>query len=428
MKNKKKNYSHLNYEKKNVLYILFIIVMIISLIILIFLIYKNQQENVQSEYYIPKVYIDGYIDEMNTKEDTRTVKIKYDSSNVKFESYAKMKIQGNTSLYWEKKSYNISLYEDDLYSEKKNIDIGKKWGKQSQYCLKANYTDKTQSRNIVSASIVADVQKKYKILDNAPNNGLIDGFPVEVYSNNEFLGIYTWNIPKTGWLWGISNNDKTGLVVSANTYNDCIFFNQEIEGFSSEEWNCEAGIANDESVEAFNRLIKFIKESSDEEFINNIDEYLNVDATINYIVMMYFFQATDNAGKNLVMVTNDKKIWYPTMYDLDVTFGTEYNGELQASYSITWEDTDSPLWQKMIKLYSVDIANRYFELRKDILTKENVLDKFYNFMNLIPEETWEKEKARWGDEIPGYGIDQIEEYLDYRIPFLDELMNNKLDS
>ena len=43
---------------------------------------------------------------------------------------------------------------------------------------------------------------------------------------------------------------------------------------------------------------------------------------------------------------------------------------------------------------------------------------FENFNNLIPLGTFEKEEAKWKN-IPGFNINQIEEFLDVRIPFVD---------
>ena len=77
----------------------------------------------------------------------------------------------------------------------------------------------------------------------------------------------------------------------------------------------------------------------------------------------------------------------------------------------------------MLRCFSNEITSRYFELRKDIITKENILKEFSDFMNSIPKEAYQKENERWKD-IPGFGIEQIEEYLDFRIPFLDNLMND----
>ena len=151
---------------------------------------------------LPRVDIEGDISNMQTKADVRKMKIKYSSDEVNFESYIEIKLQGSTSLSFEKKNYTIKLYKDSEYKEKNKVEVNKDWGKQSKYCLKANWVDDvTQARNIVSARIAAKVQAKYNVFTNTPHNGTIDGFPIEIYNNDNFLGIYTWNIPKDDWLW-----------------------------------------------------------------------------------------------------------------------------------------------------------------------------------------------------------------------------------
>ena len=58
-------------------------------------------------YVIPKLYIDGNIENMNSKSDIRKVKISYESEDLTFSSYATLKIQGNWSLRYDKKNYTI---------------------------------------------------------------------------------------------------------------------------------------------------------------------------------------------------------------------------------------------------------------------------------------------------------------------------------
>ena len=154
---------------------------------------KTEDIIIKEEYSIPKVYFEGDINGMHNKSDERKIKLKYESNDINFESYASIKIQGSSSLRYEKKNYTIKLYEDEFLENKKTIDFG--WGKQSKYCLKANWIDKTHARNVVTAKLVGEVQKKYSVFENTPNNGAIDGFPVEIYINDDFLGVYTWNIP-----------------------------------------------------------------------------------------------------------------------------------------------------------------------------------------------------------------------------------------
>ena len=37
----------------------------------------------------------------------------------------------------------------------------------------------------------------------------IDGYPVEIYINGEFLGLYTWNIPKDKWTFNMTGDENT---------------------------------------------------------------------------------------------------------------------------------------------------------------------------------------------------------------------------
>ena len=215
---------------------------------------------------IPKVYFEGDISNMITKNDERKIYLKYTSSNLNFEKYTKIKIQGSSSIAYEKKNYTINFFEDETYDRKSKVDVGKGWGEQSNYCLKANWVDdKIQARNIVSARIAGKIQKKYGVLNNTPNNGSIDGFPIEVYSNGEFLGLYTWNIPKNEWTWNIDKNNSNQLVLGGDWYTEYTNFKTKLDGFDGTGWEVEIGESNDETVNNFNSLVDFINNSSDEE-------------------------------------------------------------------------------------------------------------------------------------------------------------------
>lgn len=375
---------------------------------------------------LPKVYFDGDISEMYTKEDERKIYIKYNSTDINFEHFAKIKIQGTSSLGFEKKNYTITFYEDDTYDEKQKIDVGKGWGAQNKYCLKANWIDKTHSRNIVSARIASKIQDKYGLLKETPNNGVIDGFPIEVYSNNEFLGLYTWNIPKSDWMWGLDEDNPNNIALVGDGWTDSVAFKEEITSFEEAQWKVEVGEENKETRDKFNRIINFVNNSSDEEFIRDFDLYLNKDATLNYIVMLYAIEGCDNYGKNMIMLTYNGNIWYPSLYDLDSTWGTWSTGALSESYNYVPDNAESRLLLRVINLFNKELADRWFELRKTDLSETSILNEFNTFINSIPKEVYEREQERWG-EIPGFGIEQIEEFLDYRLNYVDSIMNDKLE-
>ncbi len=353
---------------------------------------------------------------MQSKSDVREIDVAYSSKDISFAGSAKLKVQGTSSLAYDKKNYTINLYEDDDFDDKMKVDVG--WGKQNKYCLKANWIDKTHARNIVTANIVSDIQQKYNLLEDTPNNGVIDGFPVEIYINGEFLGIYTFNIPKDTWMFNMDEDNPDNLVFCGEAWYDANLF-YDAPDYTS--WELEVGEENDYSLDRLKELFDFIINSSDEDFVNNFSEHLNLDATLNYYILTEFAFLSDNVGKNMLLATYDGKVWYPTLYDLDSSWGTNWDGKSLFDYKESTTGLEkSNLWCRLQALFAQELEDRYAELRSEILTKENIIGKFEAFEASIPAISFEKETAKWGNNIPGFGIEQIEEYLNYMIPLLDQ--------
>lgn len=363
---------------------------------------------------IPRLDFYGGVDQLRSKEEEIKIQVKYNSDDIKFNGYAKIKWQGSSSIAYAKKNYTIKFYKDANLEDKLKIDFG--WRKQNKYCLKANWIDKTHSRNVVTAKLAAKMQKKYKLLEQAPKNGVIDGFPIEIYLNNNFLGLYTLNIPKDAWMFGMDDDNPKHTVLAGETYNAPAFFKETVTEFY--DFGLEAGVENQETLNALNRLIVFVRDSSDEEFRNNISNYLNLDSMLNYYCFMQVAQMKDNNAKNMLLVTYDHKVWYTSLYDLDTTWGTYWDGSKLYNYN-NYVGTESILWNKMKRVFADELADRYFELREDILSKDNIMNEFNSFYNSIPKETWIKENNRWKN-IPGYDLSQINNFLTVRLPVMDK--------
>lgn len=372
-----------------------------------------------SETYCPKLYFTGDMSEMTSKKDIRNISFEYRSRQQIVSGTAKIKVQGTSSLRYAKKNYTINFYEDEEYLQKMGLDVG--WGAQSEYCLKANWIDKTHARNVVTAKLVSEVQAKYGVLAVAPNHGAIDGFPVEIYINGEFHGLYTMNIPKAAWMFGMDENNPNHIVLCGEKWSALTLFNQVPTNFAS--WGVEVGPTNAKTLAKLQRLVAFIRNSSDEEFRTNFSQYLDLDATLNYYIMMNYGWMPDNRGKNMLLVTYDGNVWYPSLYDLDTTWGADWQGKSLYDYQNSLLTVaDSRLWERMETLYQKEIAARYFELRSTVLDTDYVIAKFNNFYNSIPEEVLTRETEKWATSkrpISGYPISQIEEYIQSVIPRLD---------
>ncbi len=390
----------------------------LSFIIMLVLIWLSSLSGCQSkqEYEIGKLYIEGNIEDMTDKSDARCVAVSFDSESVSFDGYAELKLQGSSSLAYDKKNYTIKLYEDENLDDKLKIDFG--WGEQNKYCLKANWIDKTHSRNIVTARLVSQIQNKYDVLTDTPCNGEIDGFPIEIYVNDKFHGVYTCNIPKDKWTFGMDDDNPNHIVIGGEDYVPACMFRAE-PNFT--DWELEVGEENETTLMTVQRLFDFVMNSSDAEFKEEFEHYINKDAMLNYYVMTEFAYLRDNRVKNMILATYDGEVWYPVLYDLDTSWGTHWKGTEVWDYDTELVNmSESYLLERVEQCFGDELSARYFELREDILTKEHIMEEFEKFEETIPAASREKEVERWGDDIPGYDISQIEEYLDAMIDDWDQ--------
>lgn len=141
-------------------------------------------------------------------------------------NYAKiwvtMSCQGNSSMAFVKKNLAIDMFADSSLTTEYVMKFGD-WVSQDSYHLKAYYTDAFRGVAVCSYQLFHEIMGTRSITDNAPYkeifaNGYevvandktaeIDenfdtgalchpmGFPVAVYQNGEFYGIYSWQIKK----------------------------------------------------------------------------------------------------------------------------------------------------------------------------------------------------------------------------------------
>ena len=373
------------------------------------------------KYDLPILEING---DMNgiSKENKVDVKVKYHSDELNFDSNATLKWQGASSLAYEKKNYTIT-FVDEL-GEKNKIKVKDEWGEQSKYCLKANYIDYSSARNVVSAKIYGDVvhsRAKDDKLNDLVNGGAIDGFPVLIYTNNSYHGLYTFNIPKDKWLFNMKSKDYKAILM-ADQWSESTRLNDYIsEDFLSSGWEVEYSSTEDGEGNAwvnksFNNLIKFVKENDGDNFKANISNYVDVDRTIDTMLYTLAINANDNLSKNILWVTYDGTTWVPSAYDLDGTWGIDSSGNLmnQADW-LTLEKFASStntnlLWKKILTNYKQEVKVRYQELRQSVLSFENINQKFSNFVSQIPTEIYNFDAVLYS-RIPSQKLSDLSQIL-----------------
>ena len=127
----------------------------------------------------------------------------------------------------------------------------------------------------------------------------------------------------------------------------------------------------------------------------------------------------------MLWVTYDGVQWIPSMYDMDGTWGMYYEGSIIDDFLLLSANCNV-LWSRLLSVYKEEVQARYSELRKDILSYENVRKEFNAFFDSIPDFVYECEKAKWTD-VPNNTVNQKEQILEWgkwHSLFLDALIRN----
>ena len=344
------------------------------------------------------------------KDEEMTIQASYDAADMTFTSVATVEYQGSSSLNYEKKNYNIRFFEDETLEDKNKIDLG--WGKENKYTLKANYIDYSQSRNIVSAKLWGDM---LRTRENPPvplsekiNGGAIDGFPVLLYLNGEYQGVYTFNIPKDKWSMETDEHPVMAVVTTNDWSDTCNFRAPAVEGEDS--WEVEENEMGEDSevFASINTLIDFVQSNAGQAFKSGIGDYLDVESYIDYMIFAMAGTMRDNVAKNCMFVTFDGVKWYATMYDMDATWGLYWDGSQYYPSDmlvpnvnggrITVDEVNNLLWARMFDSFAAEIRARYLELREGVLSEEHIVSRFADFMSMLPQDVMEAEKLLYPSE------------------------------
>lgn len=399
---------------------------------------------------IPVVNLNGDISSLTGKGPVVNIPFSYSDGELSFDCIAELKVQGASSAGYAKKNYSVKLYEAD--GTKNKVKLVDDWSKQFKYCLKANWVDYSQARNVVSGQLYGDVIDARGVMDelsNLPSGGAIDGFPVVVFNDGKFLGLYTMNIPKDKWMFDMKDTDEKNqaIVMAVDWQMSCamralISYNSAASSWTgSSGWELEYASNEDSTidnstvwvVESFNELINFVMNNDGEDFKNGIHQYADVNKCIDSLIYTFFICADDNISKNILWATYDGKHWFSSVYDMDGTWGMQWNGNLSFTdgntHLINVLESNSYwkynlLWEKLYKYFYDDIVRRYWEMRNGPLSIENITYRFESFFNQIPDVVRTAEKLKWSNA-PDRTADHLKQILDYakiRIEKMDAIL------
>lgn len=338
---------------------------------------ENQdQKNLQAleeKHHLPVMMLKGDLTGISGENYVKVTWF-YTNKGSNLSGHGTVKWQGDSSLAYPKKAYRLKTQD--------KIKFLPSWEKHNKYNLKAYYTDGLISRDPVNANIGGAIWSDQKDLPEdlitEDNFGFIDGFPIILYINDKFAGVYSLNLPR-------SDFDYTKFAIIGSQYNDLTQFktdkpNVKLDGSDFESLNPDDQPTEDEK-KAVDSLISFVANTSDDDFKNHLAEHIDLASAIDYFIFSNIVSNTDAWGKNQVILSWDGKIWYWHPYDLDVSYSAQYDGSLTPMPNSIL-GTPHRLFDRLNKLYQTEIRTRYTLIRS-WLTPSYVLDKYKARINTI---------------------------------------------
>ena len=382
---------------------------------------------------IPTIFISGVIPDSKSYV---AGELEYISKTAKFHAYTYIKLQGTSTLRLPKKNYTVNLYSDENRSVKLNKEF-KNWGFHNNFVLKADYNDILHARNVVGAKlwgkVVAsrpDYDTLPEELRNSPNNGAIDGFPVKVYVDGKYNGLYNWTIPKCDWMMGMNSANTSHVMLSAEfndngdiTYqNNPCNFNALWDG-SEDYFSVDVGENSTELVSSLNTVIAAIINTDSVA----LEQSLDINGAIDYFIFQEIILGTDGLAKNMLLATYDMTKWYLTAYDMDSIFDLDWNGEILGGYASEmpyppYNNTYSSLLMYIQDNYYNAYVERYTELRKSALSYSSIIEEFEKYIDIFGEDIYIQDTAIYPN-IPSATsntLKSLRTFVGGRLKYLDD--------
>lgn len=348
--------------------------------------------------------------------------------------------QGSSSMGYVKKNFKFDL---DDGSE---IKIGN-WVSQDSFHLKAYYIDIFRGQNNVCYNLCEQIYQTRKYGEKRPWDYLLgknttelnskgvlnedfdtgalahpDGFPIAVYYNNEFYGVYTWNLKKHRDNYYLDKSSGDNIMLDGSLpssfWNDSINWTQfeiknpkklkdinedKYDGDNPKELSNTDKLSKQvkDNIIRISKALIDIRENKNKE---TFEKYFNVPFIIDYFLEAQITYNFDGFAKNWIWCTWDGKLWTPTFYDQDSVFGMFWRGTYiieGTTEGLLGTDTKLPTG-RMYSLYKEEVNSRYKELRDlGVISVENIIKLFEEWVHSVGYDNYKKEIKQWR-ETPSY--------------------------
>lgn len=356
-----------------------------------------------------------------------------DIDGTTFSSIIGIEIRGGFSQSFPKKTYDIEFWNDTNGSETKDVQFGE-LREDDDWVLDAMFNEPLRINSFITHKLWLEMNQLYYADQKPKAKPGADVLYVEVTMNNVFQGIYLLSEQVDRKLLKLkknSNSEIRGELYKAYDSDDATFFNapdeetnNESNTWSGYEYKYPSDIIDWSNVE---ELVDFVANSSDEDFIEEIEERFDFNNLMDYFILLNVARILDNRGKNIYLCRYDKdEPYFLTPWDLDGSWGLLWNGN---NDSKTQGALSNNLFDRIISTDAGDfrqrISKRWNDLRKTILSDDALTNRI-NEANqfLLDNQVYEREESVWDYEYSENALNYMLGWVDDRLDFLDKYFNN----
>ncbi|MBQ9260867.1 MAG: CotH kinase family protein [Prevotella sp.] len=429
-----------------------IIIKTATIIVLLLFYNNNIFANDNNENSLPILYLSG---NFGYDYQEGTITLIMPDGTIKENMASKIKWRGGSTNTDDKhkRNYKIKFDTDQQFF---GLRIDNKW------ILDAGQADLFRLRNRIATELWNDIASKPYYADQETDvfTG-VRGQVVEVYLNDEYRGIYCLTECMDRKQLKLKKFDKKtgeihGGLWKSESYGSALMWDcSDTYDNKSDKWDVfevkypELGDIDETDYSTLWNAINFVANSTDEDFIKHVAEYFDIPVIIDYYIFLHTLNAFDNVGKNMYWAVYDKakdKKLTPAVWDLDGTVGAKWLGDwCSPEYDMNINlNLIVRLKQLNVDNFNEKANNRYYELRNNHLSTQNLINRYNSYYELIKnsgvaqreEQKWSKDSDVRGEEINfEKEIEYIKDwitrhmtYLDTNVFPLDTKINNSYDN
>ena len=436
----------------------------------------------------------------------------WDMNGNYFKKEVIMNAQGRSSLGFPKKNIAIDICNNNGFddSDTFKLQIGD-WVPQDSFHLKGYINDpfrgicpvsyklydeivKTRgifndyvwkraivnTSNITETSNGAETQKETAKQFDTGARCFPDGFPCIVYLNNEFYGIYSWQLKKhrdnyhlekknannihldgnitdasilnangdaskIGWnaldVWhGFEIRNPKNLILMNGSKYDADFNAGELIDDSSSVYNPsdKNHILSSKVKKHILELSKVMtklsdakstydlssKNNSDKEMFKSVFEtYFDIDNLIDYLILSDVVRNADGFGDNWQWFTYNGVKWYIGLYDTDMILGNQAGLVQTIDPPLDHHVCQTYQYKYLLEFYTDELQARYKELRDiKIIDADHICNLLKEWMDRIGNRSvFEKEWNKWSVFVKNDSLYRVKKWLDNSIKNMDSI-------